>query len=850
MTKRSVPESYQFLEKKPSSLSENKNNKNNLFSLFHKKIQTTNFSSFLLFYVILLIYIPLDLPPKYLADISSQIICIFFSLFLLYKSAKTDNETIHFCLPYTLFSLLYLNVIKIIIVTLIMKKEVVIPIGLIHLLILLSGPVVIILFSLNIFFCIFIQVVSLGFLIWTNVKFSKTFNESNYNYVVEYSLCILEPAICYIYRFEDKNFKINLENQIFNLKQYFCFFSNVVHEIPVSFIVYNSKNYCLQNKKIKSYLIEFDSLHNNQLLSEALLVNNEPNWNDLSHHFFQNMEIQISDNKNTKIEHNLNKKSLHEIVLYFSELEGTYSKEYTLIGIATPKEEVKKYGKQFIFECRKGEEGNGNWVEIMLREVNDGEHASFESTRSDLPHYSTQEKANMFSKLVHEFKTPLICISQLIKEVKISKNEESTNIKIDDIDNFVNYSLLLVHDIINYFTISSISTYQIIKQPFRLSDSLNFVYNILKTLLKYSNNKLVSIKPILNFSQDYIVTNGDCFRLNQILINFISNAVKFTKGGSISIRAERDPESENDLKISVDDTGCGLTPELLNSFRDIKLDKYLPSSLGISKELGSGLGLIISKHIASLLDWKMGVNSTFNEGSSFFICIPISNCVEIEKSERVLHNPTANKRSSQSFLSAVTQKRTLYKFPTAIPFTKKKPPGLHSHFNLNERENIIIDESYTSNSNTLCENENFINSDEQIDDPDLNCILVIDDHLLMINSIILVLKQLFSKFHIKKYRIIKGYDGADLIKEITKDQTKQKIKLTLIDEDMEYLNGTDAVRIVRKLEEGGKIKKNCICLTSAINTVSPSNEKLFDYFIEKPIKIFELEKLFKKQFGL
>ena len=67
---------------------------------------------------------------------------------------------------------------------------------------------------------------------------------------------------------------------------------------------------------------------------------------------------------------------------------------------------------------------------------------------------------------------------------------------------------------------------------------------------------------------------------------------------------------------------------------------------------------------------------------------------------------------------------------------------------------------------------------------------------------------------------------------------------------MEYLNGTDAVRIVRKLEEGGKIKKNCICLTSAINTVSPSNEKLFDYFIEKPIKIFELEKLFKKQFGL
>ena len=89
-----------------------------------------------------------------------------------------------------------------------------------------------------------------------------------------------------------------------------------------------------------------------------------------------------------------------------------------------------------------------------------------------------------------------------------------------------------------------------------------------------------------------------------------------------------------------------------------------------------------------------------------------------------------------------------------------------------------------------------------------------------------------------------------MIKEITKDQTRNKIKLTLIDEDMEFLNGTDAVRIVRKLEEGGKIKKNCICLTSAVNTISPLNEKLFDYFLEKPIKIYELEELFKVQFEL
>ena len=344
-------------------------------------------------------------------------------------------------------------------------------------------------------------------------------------------------------------------------------------------------------------------------------------------------------------------------------------------------------------------------------------------------------------------------------------------------------------------------------------------------------------------SGDFILTNSDSFRLKQILINFISNSFKFTKSGTTAIKTEKN-QMNNVLKISIDDTGCGVPPDVIIMISSSSLNCSFPTSKKNENQFGSGLGLSISMHVSKLLEWNIGAKSELEKGSSFYIEIPLSNVAELDKSERILHNPTTNKRSSQSFLSPVTQKRTLYQLSSALPFTSATLAH-RSHCNSGLNTNNIILETENSNLNVIS-----VNTSANEDCDEEYEVLVIDDHLLMINSIIFALKQLFTKYQITNYKIIKGYDGADLIKEITKDQTRNKIKLTLIDEDMEFLNGTDAVRIVRKLEEGGKIKKNCICLTSAVNTISPLNEKLFDYFLEKPIKIYELEKLFKAQFEL
>ena len=806
---------------------------------------TSTLCSFLLLYIILIIYVPLNLPPSYLPDISSQIICFLFSIFLLYKHNKTNTEKSSLYIQYSMYTIFYLSIIKILIASLLCKENKEMPIGLVNLLVFTGSCISIIIFRFHIVFCITVNVIPLAIIIWMHVKFNDFTDEFSYNFIVEYSLCIIEPIFCIIFRYDYTKVKDRLLNKEEKYKSFYNFFNDIANESTTPFVVYYNKHYYLYNKKFKSYLIEFDSSQNNQILSEALLIDNDPNWNELSFSFFRNLLIEIFDPKLSPFTDAFINKNLNDIINEIYENDAMTTKEFLLLGICKTKDERTKYNRKFMVEFRRRESKGKNaetikWVELFLREspndinINSLSYSFFKDKK---------DKANMFSKLVHEFKTPLMCISQLINEVKISKSEDEMIEKINDIENFVNYSLMLVHDIINYFTSSSLSTYQIVKESFRLSEVTNFVFGILKTLLKYNNHKINAIKPLLLDSGDFILTNSDSFRLKQILINFISNSVKFTKSGTIAIKIEKN-QMNNVLKISIDDTGCGVPPEVITMINSSSLNCSFPASKNNENQFGSGLGLSISMHVSKLLEWNIGASSELEKGSSFYIEVPLSNVAELDKSERILHNPTTNKRSSQSFLSAVTQKRTLYQLSSALPFTSATLAH-RSHCNSGINTNNIILETENSNVNVISVNTSANeDSDEEYE------VLVIDDHLLMINSIIFALKQLFTKYQITNYKIIKGYDGADLIKEITKDQTRNKIKLTLIDEDMEFLNGTDAVRIVRKLEEGGKIKKNCICLTSAVNTISPLNEKLFDYFLEKPIKIYELEKLFKAQFEL
>jgi len=110
---------------------------------------------------------------------------------------------------------------------------------------------------------------------------------------------------------------------------------------------------------------------------------------------------------------------------------------------------------------------------------------------------------------------------------------------------------------------------------------------------------------------------GDPLRLGQVLINYASNAVKFTEQGSIIVRVKQVAESEHDIlvRFEVEDTGIGLTPEQLGRL----FQSFSQADASTTRKYGgTGLGLAISKRLAELMGGEVGVESTPGRGSMFF----------------------------------------------------------------------------------------------------------------------------------------------------------------------------------------------------------------------------------------
>jgi PAS domain S-box-containing protein len=116
---------------------------------------------------------------------------------------------------------------------------------------------------------------------------------------------------------------------------------------------------------------------------------------------------------------------------------------------------------------------------------------------------------------------------------------------------------------------------------------------------------------------------GDPLRVRQILTNLISNALKFTHSGGVSIRLSITPSSEPNYiytHVSVKDTGIGIAENKLASV----FDKFMQADMSITREYGgSGLGLAISKNLAELMGGSITLESTPGEGSEFILHLPL-----------------------------------------------------------------------------------------------------------------------------------------------------------------------------------------------------------------------------------
>lgn len=226
-------------------------------------------------------------------------------------------------------------------------------------------------------------------------------------------------------------------------------------------------------------------------------------------------------------------------------------------------------------------------------------------------------KTEFLSSMSHELRTPLnavIGFSQLLlddlDDAPLSSGQQEF---VQRILKSGNHLLLLINDILDLAKIES----------GRVSVTLeNVVLDKLMlectaTVQPLADKTGISVSVDRGVESDPVIVHADPTRLKQVLINLMSNAVKYNRhGGSVSIRVQRMPDT---ARVSVTDTGLGIPAE--------KLPELFKPFSRLGQELsgieGTGIGLSITQKLMHLMKGEIGVESSVGAGSTFWLELPV-----------------------------------------------------------------------------------------------------------------------------------------------------------------------------------------------------------------------------------
>ncbi len=236
---------------------------------------------------------------------------------------------------------------------------------------------------------------------------------------------------------------------------------------------------------------------------------------------------------------------------------------------------------------------------------------------------ATQAKSEFLAMMSHEIRTPMngiIGMSQLLEMTAQSKEQKEY---LSAIRSSGDALLLLINDILDFSKIEA-GKLDLENRPFHLHKELDSIFKLYRPLVE--KNQLQFFYTINPTLPPYV--QGDSLRLRQILSNLISNAIKFTQQGSISVSIDYETlvVGEITLRVNVQDTGIGIPQNRIDRLflAFSQVDSSTTRQFG-----GTGLGLVISERLAQAMGGGVSVQSVLNQGSCFSFTIRLQTLSEI-----------------------------------------------------------------------------------------------------------------------------------------------------------------------------------------------------------------------------
>jgi signal transduction histidine kinase len=227
-------------------------------------------------------------------------------------------------------------------------------------------------------------------------------------------------------------------------------------------------------------------------------------------------------------------------------------------------------------------------------------------------------KSEFLTSMSHELRTPLNSIIGFADVLLQGIDGDLPDLALNDIQlihNSGKHLLALINDILDLSKIEA-GKMELVHEAVDIHEVTGAVLASSTSLVKDKPVEIVTDVPDMLPS-----VYADKLRLNQILLNLVSNAAKFTLEGTITIKAGPDKNKPDTMLISVKDTGIGIPSEKLDTI----FERFRQADSGTTRKYGgTGLGLAICKQLVEMHGGGLNVRSEEGKGSEFFFTIPLA----------------------------------------------------------------------------------------------------------------------------------------------------------------------------------------------------------------------------------
>ncbi len=239
---------------------------------------------------------------------------------------------------------------------------------------------------------------------------------------------------------------------------------------------------------------------------------------------------------------------------------------------------------------------------------------------------ANEAKSEFLANMSHEIRTPMNGVIGMLQLIRSEKDREKVNELVEHSLSSSEKLLVILNDVLDFAKIEAgMLSFHVV--PFSIKELAKEVNAEFKGIAKEKGLDL-----IVNLTElDHNYWQGDATRIKQILVNLVSNGIKFTEKGFVELKIWSDKTTKPKLYISVKDTGIGISEDK----HEALFERFKQADNASTRQFGgTGLGLAITCTLVELMKGEVSIQSTENIGSTFNVVLPLYQSDQEELSEQ------------------------------------------------------------------------------------------------------------------------------------------------------------------------------------------------------------------------